>query len=131
MLIFSFALLCAGCDRPFQPPKSPAGPHEKELEDEHITADQNNDTEEDSQYPPFATDQSVTDSDLLITERLRLRLTREFFFGAKNIKIITKDGIVTLRGDVNTLQEKNVIEQVARKTRGVKAVENFLDINQE
>ena len=46
----------------------------------------------------------------------------------KNVKIITVDGVVTLRGAVKTEREKTEIAGVARKVDGVKRVDNQLEI---
>jgi osmotically-inducible protein OsmY len=47
---------------------------------------------------------------------------------AKNIKIITADGIVTLRGPVQSSQEKEVIEVKARQLSGMNQVDNQLEV---
>ncbi|MDQ3773863.1 MAG: BON domain-containing protein [Pseudomonadota bacterium] len=48
---------------------------------------------------------------------------------AHNVKIITRDGIVTLRGPVENTAERTTIAQLAEKTAGVKRVDNQLEIN--
>lgn len=50
-------------------------------------------------------------------------------FSAKNVKIITVNGVVTLRGPVTSDKEKHKIGQVARSVSGVKQVNNDLEIN--
>jgi hypothetical protein len=47
---------------------------------------------------------------------------------AKNVKVITEDGVVTLRGPVNSAQEKSEVAQLARQVSGVKTVDNQLEI---
>jgi osmotically-inducible protein OsmY len=47
---------------------------------------------------------------------------------AKNVKIITANGVVTLRGPVNTPQEKATIEAKAQSIAGAKNVESQLEI---
>ncbi len=47
---------------------------------------------------------------------------------AKNVKIITQDGVVTLRGPVKSAEEKAMIASVAQKTGGVKRVDNQLEV---
>jgi len=49
---------------------------------------------------------------------------------AKNIKIITAHGLVTLRGPVNTPQEKATIEAKAQNIAGATNVESQLEIVQ-
>jgi len=46
----------------------------------------------------------------------------------KNVKIITREGVVTLRGPVKTAAEKTQIGTIATETKGVKRVENQLEI---
>ncbi|MGH8584942.1 MAG: BON domain-containing protein [Gammaproteobacteria bacterium] len=48
---------------------------------------------------------------------------------AHNVKIITRDGIVTLRGPVDNTAERTTIGQLAEKAAGVKRVDNQLEIN--
>jgi len=47
---------------------------------------------------------------------------------AKNVKIVVKDGLVTLRGPVKTEAERDQIEKKAMTIAGVTNVENHLDI---
>jgi len=46
----------------------------------------------------------------------------------KNVKIITVDGTVTLRGPVKSEQEKTNIAAKAQQIAGVKQVDNQLEI---
>jgi hyperosmotically inducible periplasmic protein len=48
---------------------------------------------------------------------------------AHNVKIITRNGTVTLRGPVESTAERTKIAQLAEKTAGVKRVDNQLEIN--
>jgi osmotically-inducible protein OsmY len=47
---------------------------------------------------------------------------------AHNIKIITRNGLVTLRGPVETEAEKMKVQQVVQHTQGVVQVDNQLEI---
>jgi hyperosmotically inducible protein len=47
---------------------------------------------------------------------------------AHNVKIITKDGVVTLRGPVKNAAEKTSVAAKAMKVAGVKRVDNQLEI---
>lgn len=49
-------------------------------------------------------------------------------FTAKNVKIITVGGKVTLRGPVKSDEEKSAIEAKAKATTGVSAVDNQLEV---
>ena len=47
---------------------------------------------------------------------------------AKNVKIITANSVVTLRGPVKSDQEKASVVAIAQHVDGVKRVENQLEI---
>jgi hypothetical protein len=47
---------------------------------------------------------------------------------AKNVKIITQNGHVTLRGPVNTADEKNRISEIANRIAGAANVDNQLEV---
>lgn len=49
-------------------------------------------------------------------------------FTAKNVKIITVGTKVTLRGPVNSGQERSTIEALAKRTAGVSEIDNQLEI---
>jgi osmotically-inducible protein OsmY len=44
------------------------------------------------------------------------------------VKIITTDGVVTLRGPVKSAQEKTAVAAAARRAPGVKRVDDQLEI---
>ena len=50
---------------------------------------------------------------------------------AHNVKIITRDGQVTLRGPVKSTAEKTTVANVAAKTTGVKGVHNQLEVERK
>ena len=75
-------------------------------------------------------DQSNSSSDLKVTQAIRQALMKdgELSATAKNIKIITANGQVTLRGPVKTAQEKSKIDQLARSAASGAKIENQLDV---
>jgi hyperosmotically inducible protein len=78
-------------------------------------------------------DQGNSDLDLHITQNLRRSIVsgkdgRHFSFAAKNIKIITVNGDVTLRGVVANDAERTTIESLAQQLAGVKKVNNQLGV---
>ncbi|MEJ7730592.1 MAG: BON domain-containing protein [Polyangiaceae bacterium] len=75
-------------------------------------------------------DQSESEADRTITQKVRQQVvgTDGFSMDAKNVKIITIGGVVTLRGPVKTAQEKTDIGALAQKTDGVKRVDNQLEV---
>ena len=77
-----------------------------------------------------AGDQSESETDRTITQRIRDAITADdtLSTNGKNVKIITVDGSVTLRGPVKSDKEKADIEAKAKKIAGVKNVDNQLEI---
>ncbi|HEV3100115.1 MAG TPA: BON domain-containing protein [Candidatus Udaeobacter sp.] len=75
-------------------------------------------------------DQSNSSADLKITQAIRQALMkdRELSTTAKNIKVITANGQVTLRGPVKTAQEKARVNQLARSAAGDARVDDQLDV---
>ncbi|HEY2407074.1 MAG TPA: BON domain-containing protein [Polyangiaceae bacterium] len=49
---------------------------------------------------------------------------------AKNVRVTTMGNKVTLRGTVNTNEEKKAIERIARASDGVRDVTNLLQVNE-
>ena len=50
---------------------------------------------------------------------------------AHNVKVITKDGVVTLRGPVKSASERASVAAKAQKVAGVKRVDNQLEIEKQ
>lgn len=77
---------------------------------------------------PF--DQGENESDLKVTQQIRQAVMADgsLSFTAKNVKIITLNGKVTLRGPVKTAAERTSIEGAARKVAGAGKVDNQLEV---
>ena len=75
-------------------------------------------------------DQSNSPADLKITQAIRQALMKdsELSTTAKNIKVITANGRVTLRGPVKTAQEKAKIDQLAKSAAGGAHIDDQLDV---
>lgn len=75
-------------------------------------------------------DQSERKADLDLTQRIRQAVVADESLSttAQNIKIITVDGVVTLRGPVSSEQEKTKITATAQKIAGAKQVDNQLEV---
>jgi osmotically-inducible protein OsmY len=75
-------------------------------------------------------DQGSGERDVAITREIRKAVVaqKSFSADAKNVKIITRDGVVTLRGPVETANEKTMIESLAARSQGVKRVDNQIEI---
>ena len=77
-----------------------------------------------------AGDQSENEADRTISQNIRAALTADdsLSTNGKNVKIITADGKVTLRGPVKSDAEKSAIAGKAQQVAGVKNVDNQLEI---
>lgn len=77
---------------------------------------------------PF--DQKENEVDRTITQTIRQGVVgaEGFSLDARNVKIITADGVVTLRGPVDNDQERMKIVEIAKKVEGVKRVDDQLEI---
>jgi hyperosmotically inducible periplasmic protein len=75
-------------------------------------------------------DQGNSEADREITRNIRRALTKsdELSTTAKNIKIITVNGKVTLRGPVTNEQEQQAIITAAQAVSGVTALDNQLEV---
>jgi osmotically-inducible protein OsmY len=75
-------------------------------------------------------DQSNAKSDLEITQKIRRSVVADdsLSTNAQNVKIITAQGVVTLRGPVANVEEKAKIESTAQRVAGVKRVDNQIEI---
>ena len=75
-------------------------------------------------------DQSNSSADLKTTQAIRQAIMKdsELSATAKNIKVITANGHVTLRGPVKTAQEKAKIDRLAKSAAGGAQIEDQLEI---
>jgi osmotically-inducible protein OsmY len=81
-------------------------------------------------YVPTADSQGQTKSDIDVTASIRRGIMdRKLSVDAQNVKIITQNGHVTLRGPVNSLDEKQTIGQLASDAAGAANVDNQLELN--
>lgn len=76
-------------------------------------------------------DQGGKAGDREITAAVRRAIVKDdsLSLNAHNVKIITRDGLVTLRGPVKSAAERTKIAHLAEKTAGVKRVDDQLEIN--
>ena len=75
-------------------------------------------------------DQSNSSADLKTTQAIRRALMkdRELSTTAKNIKVITANGQVTLRGPVKTAQEKARVDEIAKSATGGAKIDDQLEV---
>lgn len=77
-------------------------------------------------------DQNENKADISITADIRKKVVdTKMSVNAQNVKIITQDGKVTLRGPVKTASEKQKIEEIAVAVAGAENVDNQLEIDNE
>jgi len=71
-----------------------------------------------------AEQQGSSDRDVTLTQKIRQELTRDDSLStyAKNVKIITENGRVTLKGPVRSEEEKNKVVAKATSVAGAGAV---------
>ena len=75
-------------------------------------------------------DQGNNQADLATTAEIRkeIRAGKNMSVNAKNVKIITNNGHVTLRGPVSSAEEKNVIAEIANRIARSENVDNQLEV---
>lgn len=75
-------------------------------------------------------DQGASDVDIRLTQRIRRDVVNQddLSTAAKNIKIITIGGKVTLKGPVKTMDEKNKIQNIAVRVAGAQNVANEITV---
>ncbi|MGI9115389.1 MAG: hypothetical protein DLM52_09285 [Chthoniobacterales bacterium] len=75
-------------------------------------------------------DQSNSSEDVKTTAAIRRAVVKEHSLSsmAKNVKIITADGVVTLRGPVKSDAEKTKIAELAQAAAGNAKIDNQLEV---
>jgi hyperosmotically inducible periplasmic protein len=77
-------------------------------------------------------DQGTSEADVERTRQIRSAITSTdgMSMQARNVKVITREGAVTLRGPVANAEERAAIEAIARQA-GATRVDNQLEIDKE
>jgi hyperosmotically inducible periplasmic protein len=90
------------------------------------SSEQNKDTD-------TAEKQSNSKDDLALTQKIRQAVMKDgsLSMNAKNVKIIARDGQITLKGPVDSQQEKDTIAAKAGEIAGKDKVENQLEVKAE
>jgi len=111
------ALAICGCDRP-QTDSSTTTPDN--------TGVNVRDRDGDAKTP---LDQNENRTDIDITAEIRKRVVdTKMSIDAQNVKIITQDRKVTLRGPVKSPDEKKQVEDIARSVAGADKVDSQLEV---
>lgn len=143
MLITSaavIALACAGCgdDQPKNTPVTPKTSSTSEVPSnpspsrttEPVAADNTGVNKRDDGSTVTPADQGMNEKDLAITVAVRKAVVahKGLSTNAQNVKIIAKDGVVTLRGPVASESERSTIVSMAEQVPEVHTVVNHLEI---
>jgi len=130
MILIGLTIAALGCERAEGNHTDTTRPHD--TENAADTPADNTKTNERDRDPSALTptDQGEKEGDLAITQKIRQGVVKDdaLSMTAKNVKIITVDGVVTLRGPVKSEKEKTDILALVQKTEGVKRVDNQLEI---
>jgi osmotically-inducible protein OsmY len=75
-------------------------------------------------------DQGTSQADVATTGQIRKEIiaAKDMSVDARNVKIITMNGHVTLRGPVRTPDEKRLIGEIANRIAGSENVDNQLEV---
>jgi hyperosmotically inducible protein len=74
----------------------------------------------------FAAGQKPSNSDDRISDQVRMRLATDQDVKGGALDVSVKDGVVTIKGRVDTDKAKNRATRLAKKVKGVKDVDNEL-----
>jgi osmotically-inducible protein OsmY len=79
---------------------------------------------------PTPLDQKNNENDLRIARDIRKALLEDdqLSLNAHNAKVISSDGVVTLRGPVESSAERSTVEGIAKAAAGVTRVDNQLEV---
>ena len=77
-----------------------------------------------------ADQQSSVKTDVELTRKIRQAVTKDQSLSmmAHNVKIISVDGSVTLRGPVKTEKEKSAVAHIAEAIAGAERIDNKLEV---
>ena len=88
---------------------------------------------EENKNTDTAEKQSNSKDDLALTQKVRQAVMKDgsLSMNAKNVKIIAQDGKITLKGPVDSQQEKETIVGEAGEVAGKDKVDNQLEVKAE
>lgn len=78
-------------------------------------------------------DQKNNETDLRITQDIRKAIVdrSDLSTNAHNVKVITENGIVTLRGPVDSAAERDAIDSIAASVANVARVDNQIEVKSQ
>lgn len=139
IMIAGLLLALTGCDRnekatgtPDDPEMTPTAPEvTRNTEASKPAADNTERNERDRDSNALTPmDQGESEADRKITQAIRQNVVGQdgLSMNAKNVKIITNEGVVTLRGPVESAAEKATIARLAQGVTGVNRIDNQLEV---
>jgi hyperosmotically inducible periplasmic protein len=108
-------------------PREPAASDSSEADNtKRNSSEQNKNTD-------TAEKQSNSKDDLALTQKIRQAVMKDdsLSMNAKNVKIIAQDGKITLKGPVDSQQEKDTIATKAGEIAGKDKVDNQIEVKAE
>ena len=123
-ILFALAVSVASCSTPQTKEEARSG-------ERPLAADNTGkNAEERAQDLPSVMQQGQSGPDLAITQTIRQALVAHetLSMNGKNVKIITLEGAVALRGPVENASEKATIGRIAEQTAGVTRVIDLLEV---
>jgi hyperosmotically inducible periplasmic protein len=125
-------LFAVGCDQPVSSPNTSPLPTETSTNPVSPAAPDNTGVNERDASGATKTpiDQDENSADVKTTADIRSRITADssMSINARNVKIVTSQGQVTLRGPVDTAAEKDAIDKIAREIAGADKVDNQIEV---
>jgi len=118
----SFLSVCAFAAILAAVPAAAADPHEADNSGKNVR------DRDDKTLTPM--DQGGSASDRELTAAIRREIVKDdtLSTNAHNVKIVTRDSVVTLRGPVKNAAEKAAVASKAEQAKGVKRVDNQLEV---
>lgn len=123
-ILIALAIAALGCsDRNAQRTVGEAARRDMPAEQPDVAAQRQNGA-------PTASDQkeNAADRELIATIRKSLMADESLSTAAENVTIVSENGNVTLRGRVETTDEKSRIESAARQAPGVRQIDNQIEV---
>jgi hyperosmotically inducible periplasmic protein len=132
LLLSSLTILLVACERR-EIPRPPQEVVSENVNDTNTDVDNTGRNGRDRRMDTITpVDQSESKPDLKITQLIRKTIIENHTLStnAHNIKIITNNGVVTLRGVVNSEREREIILRIVSGVEGISRVNNLLEVKQ-
>lgn len=128
MMMLSLTLIA--CDRQDKPNNPPQRGEDYSSEQDYNNDNTGKNIRDRDSMTKTPLDQSESEADRTITQKIRQAIMSDSALStnAKNIKIITIKGVVTLRGTVASSQEKDAIAKIVSGVQGIIKVDNQLEV---